>query len=252
MWEIYKAAIPNLSDTSNNRASVDFHHKMRKNADIWSQLLTCINPIWAGSGFGILNWTSSPPLLAVEVPPEELEPARGHPPGLHGLHHVRPSRVTTGTLPPQAGKVRHQDSAWTSCGHIHDLPLLIPIRLSYIFRLSCTRMGQWAIGHVTDKGDITQTIPENTPLYLALLLGQGQGWWAHLRAHVFLNFLCAPFFVCVLWSVFMFGSYLYPDGQDVNPDLSDLHRPEHKAKVRVTQVGPFYIQTDRENVKQTH
>ncbi|XP_019751666.1 E3 ubiquitin-protein ligase CBL-C isoform X2 [Hippocampus comes] len=82
---------------------------------------------------------------------------------------------------------------------------------SYIFRLSCTRMGQWAIGHVTDEGDITQTIPENTPLYLALLLGQGQG------------------------CVFMFGSYLYPDGQDVNPDLSTLHQPEHKVKVRVTQ-----------------
>ncbi|XP_077431106.1 E3 ubiquitin-protein ligase CBL-C isoform X1 [Vanacampus margaritifer] len=76
---------------------------------------------------------------------------------------------------------------------------------SYIFRLSCTRMGQWAIGHVTGEGDIVQTIPENTPLYLALLLGHSQ------------------------------GCYLYPDGQDVNPDLSALNRPEHKAKVKVTR-----------------
>ncbi|XP_049587639.1 E3 ubiquitin-protein ligase CBL-C isoform X1 [Syngnathus scovelli] len=76
---------------------------------------------------------------------------------------------------------------------------------SYIFRLSCTRMGQWAIGHVTSEGDIVQTILENTPLYLALLQGHSQ------------------------------GRYLYPDGQDANPDLSALHRPDHKAKVKVTQ-----------------
>ncbi|XP_061676112.1 E3 ubiquitin-protein ligase CBL-C isoform X2 [Syngnathoides biaculeatus] len=76
---------------------------------------------------------------------------------------------------------------------------------SYIFRLSCTRMGQWAIGHVTGEGDIVQVIPENTSLYLALLQGYNQGW------------------------------YLYPDGCDMNPDLSALHAPEHKAKVKVTR-----------------
>ncbi|XP_057689217.1 E3 ubiquitin-protein ligase CBL-C [Corythoichthys intestinalis] len=76
---------------------------------------------------------------------------------------------------------------------------------SYIFRLSCTRMGQWAIGHVTGEGTIVQTIPENTPLYLALLRGHNQ------------------------------GCYLHPDGRDVNPDLNALHKPEHKAKVKVTQ-----------------
>ncbi|KAJ3598388.1 hypothetical protein NHX12_001898, partial [Muraenolepis orangiensis] len=37
---------------------------------------------------------------------------------------------------------------------------------NYIFRLSCTKMGEWAIGHVTKEGDIIQTIPQNTPLYL--------------------------------------------------------------------------------------
>nr|XP_043890645.1 E3 ubiquitin-protein ligase CBL-C isoform X1 [Solea senegalensis] len=76
---------------------------------------------------------------------------------------------------------------------------------SYIFRLSCTRMGQWAIGHVTTDGDIIQTIPENTPLYVALIEG------------------------------FSEGSYLYPDGRDVNPDLTSLCEPSQRGKVRVTE-----------------
>lgn len=49
--------------------------------------------------------------------------------------------------------------------------------LSFIFRLSCTRMGQWAIGHVTTEATIVQTIPQNTPLYLALIEGFKEGWW---------------------------------------------------------------------------
>lgn len=47
---------------------------------------------------------------------------------------------------------------------------------SYIFRLSCTQMGQWAIGHVTNDGNIVQTIPQNTPLYQALIKGFREGW----------------------------------------------------------------------------
>jgi len=35
---------------------------------------------------------------------------------------------------------------------------------SYLFRLSCTRLGQWAIGYVTENGDILQTIPQNKSL----------------------------------------------------------------------------------------
>ena len=31
---------------------------------------------------------------------------------------------------------------------------------SYVFRLSCTRLGQWAIGYVTSDGNILQTIPQ--------------------------------------------------------------------------------------------
>ncbi|XP_034554548.1 E3 ubiquitin-protein ligase CBL-C isoform X2 [Notolabrus celidotus] len=76
---------------------------------------------------------------------------------------------------------------------------------SYIFRLSCTRMGQWAIGHVTNEGNIIQTIPQNTPLYQALIQG------------------------------FKEGCYLYPDGRDVNPDLTSLSEPAQKGKVKVSE-----------------
>ncbi|KAA0703287.1 E3 ubiquitin-protein ligase CBL [Triplophysa tibetana] len=76
---------------------------------------------------------------------------------------------------------------------------------SYIFRLSCTQMGQWAIGHVTNDGNILQTIPQNTPLYQALIKG------------------------------FREGCYLYPDGRDVNPDLTSLCSPTQKSRVKVTE-----------------
>ncbi|KAK7886878.1 hypothetical protein WMY93_026499 [Mugilogobius chulae] len=76
---------------------------------------------------------------------------------------------------------------------------------SYIFRLSCTRMGQWAIGHVTSEGDIIQTIPQNTPLFLALIQG------------------------------FKEGCYLHPDGRDINPDLTSLYESSQKGKVTVTE-----------------
>lgn len=76
---------------------------------------------------------------------------------------------------------------------------------SYIFRLSCTRMGQWAIGHVTGDGGIVQTIPQNTPLYQALIQG------------------------------FREGCYLYPDGRDVNPDLTSLCEPAQRSRVKVTE-----------------
>ena len=46
---------------------------------------------------------------------------------------------------------------------------------SYVFRLSCTRLGQWAIGYVTDDGSILQTIPQNKSLCQALLDGAREG-----------------------------------------------------------------------------
>ena len=43
---------------------------------------------------------------------------------------------------------------------------------SYVFRLSCTRLGQWAIGYVTSDGNILQTIPQVnlSPLYVTYLI----------------------------------------------------------------------------------
>ncbi|KAL7981010.1 hypothetical protein Chor_005244 [Crotalus horridus] len=49
-------------------------------------------------------------------------------------------------------------------------------RERYIFRLSCTRLGQWAIGYVTADGDILQTIPQNKSLFQALVDGQKEGF----------------------------------------------------------------------------
>lgn len=46
---------------------------------------------------------------------------------------------------------------------------------SYVFRLSCTRLGQWAIGYVTADGEILQTIPQNKSLIQALLDGYREG-----------------------------------------------------------------------------
>lgn len=56
--------------------------------------------------------------------------------------------------------------------------------LSYIFRLSCTRLGQWAIGYVTADGNILQTIPHNKPLFQALIDGFREGLWVPAVYHL--------------------------------------------------------------------
>ncbi|XP_041081921.1 E3 ubiquitin-protein ligase CBL-B-like isoform X2 [Polyodon spathula] len=76
---------------------------------------------------------------------------------------------------------------------------------SYVFRLSCTRLGQWAIGYVTRDGNILQTIPQNRPLFQALMEGYREGF------------------------------YLYPDGRNINPDLSCLNEPANQDHIRVSQ-----------------
>ncbi|KAM8927441.1 E3 ubiquitin-protein ligase CBL isoform 2-T2 [Pelodytes ibericus] len=76
---------------------------------------------------------------------------------------------------------------------------------SYIFRLSCTRLGQWAIGYVTGDGNILQTIPHNKPLFQALIDG------------------------------FREGFYLFPDGRNQNPDLAGLCEPTPQDHIKVTQ-----------------
>lgn len=60
---------------------------------------------------------------------------------------------------------------------------------SYVFRLSCTRLGQWAIGYVTPDRQILQTIVQNISLSQALTETK---------------------------------FYLYPDGRDEDPSLSVL------------------------------
>lgn len=76
---------------------------------------------------------------------------------------------------------------------------------SYVFRLSCTRLGQWAIGYVTADSSILQTIPQNKSLCQALLDG------------------------------FREGFYLYPDGRSVNPDLSFAVRETPEDHIKVSQ-----------------
>lgn len=76
---------------------------------------------------------------------------------------------------------------------------------SYVFRLSCTRLGQWAIGYVTSDGSILQTIPQNKSLCQALLDGHREGF------------------------------YLYPDGRNINPDLSWVVQDTPEDHIKVTQ-----------------
>ncbi|XP_052803885.1 E3 ubiquitin-protein ligase CBL-B-like isoform X2 [Mya arenaria] len=76
---------------------------------------------------------------------------------------------------------------------------------SYVFRLSCTRLGQWAIGYVTSDAQILQTIPQNKSLCQALLDGQREGF------------------------------FLYPDGRSINPDLSYLVQDSQEDHIKVTQ-----------------
>uniref|UniRef100_A0A8C8TB42 E3 ubiquitin-protein ligase CBL n=1 Tax=Peromyscus maniculatus bairdii TaxID=230844 RepID=A0A8C8TB42_PERMB len=76
---------------------------------------------------------------------------------------------------------------------------------SYIFRPSCTRLGQWAIGYVSSDGSILQTIPLNKPLFQVLLKGQKD------------------------------GIYLYPDGKSHNPDLTELCQTEPHQRIEVSE-----------------
>ena len=55
------------------------------------------------------------------------------------------------------------------------LSLSLSLFIRYIFRLSCTRLGQWAIGYVTQEGTILQTIPQNKSLCQALIDGYREG-----------------------------------------------------------------------------
>ena len=63
---------------------------------------------------------------------------------------------------------------------------------SYVFRLSCTRLGQWAIGFVTQKNTIVQTIPQSKSLYQALIDGAQEGWYVGARTALGTPCPCVP------------------------------------------------------------
>ncbi|GMT07863.1 hypothetical protein PENTCL1PPCAC_30037, partial [Pristionchus entomophagus] len=75
---------------------------------------------------------------------------------------------------------------------------------SYVFRMSCTRLGQWAIGYVAPDGKIYQTIPQNKSLIQALHEGGREGF------------------------------YLWPDGNDKDMDLSKQVEVPAADRVAVT------------------
>uniref|UniRef100_A0A914LDN7 E3 ubiquitin-protein ligase CBL n=1 Tax=Meloidogyne incognita TaxID=6306 RepID=A0A914LDN7_MELIC len=75
---------------------------------------------------------------------------------------------------------------------------------SYVFRLSCTRLGQWAIGYVAPDKKIYQTIPQNKSLIQSLVDGSREGF------------------------------YLYPDGRPKNIDLSFAIQSNTEGKVHVS------------------
>lgn len=74
---------------------------------------------------------------------------------------------------------------------------------SYLFRLSCTKLGQWAIGYVTIDNKILQTIPQS--LVQALIDGQKQ------------------------------GLYIYPDGRDIRIDISSQIAVMSASRIQISR-----------------
>ncbi len=72
-----------------------------------------------------------------------------------------------------------------------------------MFRLSCTKLGQWAIGYVTVDGKILQTIPQS--LVQALIDGQKQ------------------------------GLYLYPNGKDIKIDISSAIAVTSASRIQISR-----------------
>lgn len=76
---------------------------------------------------------------------------------------------------------------------------------SYVFRLSCTKLGQWAIGYVTADRQILQTIIQNKSLAQALLDGQREQF------------------------------YIHPHGRANNPDMMALVQDMPQLRIQVTK-----------------
>ncbi|KAI1725915.1 prokaryotic RING finger family 4 domain-containing protein [Ditylenchus destructor] len=75
---------------------------------------------------------------------------------------------------------------------------------SYVFRLSCTKLGQWAIGYVAPDRKIYQTIPQSKSLIQSLVDGNREGF------------------------------YLYPNGRNKNVDLSFALQSHPEGRLKVT------------------
>ncbi|CAD5215936.1 unnamed protein product [Bursaphelenchus okinawaensis] len=75
---------------------------------------------------------------------------------------------------------------------------------SFVFRMSCTRLGEWAIGYVACDGKIYQTIPQNKPIIQALIEGTRGKY------------------------------YLFPDGCNKNVDLQKALPASSDKMVKVT------------------
>lgn len=104
---------------------------------------------------------------------------------------------------------------------------------SYVFRLSCTRLGQWAIGYVTADGEILQTIPQNKSLCQALL----DGYRCVSELITTSSTLLVDLFKKIIlnWPFYREGFYLYPDGRQHNPDLSFAVQSPSEDHITVTQ-----------------
>ncbi|CAF3384406.1 unnamed protein product, partial [Rotaria sp. Silwood2] len=76
---------------------------------------------------------------------------------------------------------------------------------SYVFRLSCTRLGQWAIGYVTTQNTILQTIPQTKSLIQSLIDGEREGY------------------------------YKYPNGKNIHIDLSSALRPTESDRIYISE-----------------
>jgi E3 ubiquitin-protein ligase CBL len=86
---------------------------------------------------------------------------------------------------------------------------------SYVFRLSVTRPGSWAIGFVHPGGRVLQAIPEGKSLYQALIDGQND------------------------------GTYLYPDGNETNVDLREHMSIRSTDEITVTaEENEIYARVD--------
>ncbi|KIH59233.1 CBL proto-oncogene, SH2-like domain protein [Ancylostoma duodenale] len=111
---------------------------------------------------------------------------------------------------------------------------------SYVFRLSCTRPGQWAIGYVAPDGKIFQTIPQNKSLIQALHEGGKEGFYLYPNGNpkdIDLSTVIEvppADRVKALHEGGKEGFYLYPNGNPKDIDLSTVIEVPPADRVKVT------------------